>query len=268
MERPDAAAHRQKERVAPGPQLGRRRGVAHEPAHAVAHHPARGSHARQRIVDRRHPAAAAIGQQPVGQDISHRHPVVTNGRHLPERKLLPDREPQLRRQKRAVHHHIQRRNKRRARRDIDGRARQRLHRADRAGQRHDLRQRVHRLLQQDVAWRLEHPVPELLGPQLPQRDVVRAPDPPRPPERAACQQRPQPRHRRMMDEVLVHAERDARRRRRLGQRRALGAIDGQRLFHQHGLARPQQSQGAVVMQVGRGQHMCATEQLCVGQRCL
>ena len=138
-----------------------------------------------------------------------------------------------------------------------------LHRdvTDRAGERGDLRQRMHRLLQQQVDRRGEHPMAELPRRQLAQRNIVDAAYKVRLAQRARRNQVAQPRERRMVQEVLVHADRCTGVRGSVEQHRTVRSGRGEWLFHQHRLAGLQQRQGRIAMRGWRHQNVGTIERI-------
>ena len=81
------------------------------------------------------------------------------------------------------------------------------------------------------------------------------------PRRARSDQIAQPHERRMVQEILVHADRRTGLRGSLEQRRALRAARGERLLHQHRLAGSQQRQGRVAMHRWWHQNVGAIERI-------
>ena len=234
---------------------------AAEVAPARAEHSRRGARAGGHAIDRLHPSRPPIRDQPVRQDVGNRDAIVAHHGHLPERKRLPDRKSKLRRQIGAVERRIEAGMERHARRELD--CWSGLHRdvTDRAGERGDLRQRMHRLLQQQIDWRSEHPMAELPRCQLAQRNIVDAAYKVRFAQRARRNQVVQPRERRMVQEVLVHADRCTGVRGSVEQHRTVRSRRGKRLFHQHRLAGLQQRQGHVAMRGRRHQNVGTVERI-------
>ena len=110
----------------------------------------------------------------LAKDVGDDGPIVTDPGKLPEWELLAHREAQ-----RGRHAWTAQRDRPAGPEappfiQYLGRVRYGLHRLDAAEQGGDLRQRMHRLLQQDVGRRGEHPMAELPRRELAQRNAVNA----------------------------------------------------------------------------------------------
>ena len=269
MERADAAPHALEERIAAADQPHGRCCVLRRIAAAFGEHRAGGARARHKSIDRFQPACLPIGEQAVGQDIGNQHAIIAYRGDLPERKRLADREAKLRRQVRACERYVQARVERNIGRDLHAGSGQDRNLADRAGKCGDLRQRMHRLLEQDIDRSAEHPVAELPRGKLAQWHVVDAADEVRSSKGACLDHAPQLGEGGMIHEVLVDAERGGGPFRRLQQSPAFFAGRGEGFFDEHRLAGLEQRECDLRMPVRRHQDVGAIERVggeSIGQR--
>src|SRR6266446_4741961 len=218
-------------------------------------------------VTRLKPAAAFIGEEPVVQHIGNGDTIIANHRNLPERKALPHREPHLDRQMSALHHQVDRRIERHARRNFyryschgDGLL-------DSSGDGDNLLQWMTGLFEQNISRSAKPPVTELPCRNLAQWHVAQTTYEICPTDLPLPNNLAQTAERGMKYEVLIDPKRNSVAARFRVEYFALATTDRQRFLQKNRNTCPQEWQCGLNMRIRRREHVNAvhlTRRNCFG----